>query len=290
MVALDSGNYDKASEILSSLWSDEKTNKVAHLYALSLAGNAKFPLFDLIQKALSLSTSTTKLKGDDSLQTKPTAAQGQPYLAQASSKQDSILNQLSTVLQEGGVIEDARMDTLKKAVVDILSQAPNPSDKALYFQRCLTGGIFASARLTQMTAAVTAIQDLMQSLPTKLKTAGTTCNATTDEVDVVEKEIEALFTSASNIVNTMDEVLAVAGDCLKSISNESSATNGIQKSLAKLKTNGDKGCVIPDTRILGNATLPTCLDSTFSDTAAVSGDGKISGCEFFLNCAGGSCF
>jgi hypothetical protein len=56
-------------------------------------------------------------------------------------------------------------------------------------------------------------------------------------------------------------------------------------------TQADKGCVVPNTGVLGSRFLPSCMTSFIESSAAdaVAGDGLVSGCEVFLNCSKGNC-
>lgn len=274
ILQLNQGQYESAVENAKKLWDKDKSNDAASLYSISLASLAGVGLFDLIVNTIQKSTSTSS-------STSSTAS---------SSTGNSVFNSLSTVLPS---FTTEQLSNLKLAI-DVLDAAPEKSASRLLFQRCLTAAIYTIPTIKNLQTGITSLQTSLSNLPTKLGTSagGTSCSASTDAINTAATELSTAITNLGQITTDFTAAINVIGECFPSAQGKDSL-NTVSQQISKLTTQADKGCTIPATQKIGNYTLPSCLNDTVAATGgstAAAGDGKIAGCELFVNCSSGSCF
>lgn len=264
LVHLNAGDYSEAENTSAKLWSIEKSNDTASLYALALASTAGIGLFDLTVNAIKQQSS-------------------------ASNQNSDIFNTLSSVLPS---FTQEQLTKIQMSL-DVLDQAPDKTSGGLTFQRCLTAAIVTIPTITTLQQRISSAQTTLASLPTKLGSgSGTTCNASATAINAAAVEVNDLMTNLSDIAGQFSTALSVIGDCFPQ-GTPTSAVNEVSGQVDKLTQAADKGCTVPPTQKIGNYTLPTCLNDTVNASGAnqaVAGDGKVAGCEIFLNCSGGQCF
>ncbi|MFZ9521169.1 MAG: hypothetical protein ACO3A4_11900 [Silvanigrellaceae bacterium] len=272
LVQLNDGNYDLAAETAKKLWDKQQSNENASLYAIALSSQAGVGLFDLIVSTIQKTTST----GSSSTAT--------------SSTGNSVFNSLGSALPS---FTSAQLESLKSAI-DILDSAPEKTSSKLLFQRCLTAAIYAIPQIKNLQTQITAVQSTLSGLPGKLGTSsgGTGCSASTETINTVATELSKAIEDLGTVTTDFASAISIVGECFPSSQGKDSL-NTVSQQVSKLTANADKGCAIPATQKIGTYTLPSCLNDTIAATGgstAAAGDGKIAGCELFINCTSGSCF
>jgi hypothetical protein len=272
LLQLNEGNYDSAAETAKKLWEKQQTNENASLYAIALSSQAGVGLFDLIVNTIQKTTSTTS---------NSTAG---------SSTGNSVFNSLSSALP---TFTASQLESLKTAI-NILDAAPEKTATKLLFQRCLTAAIYAIPQIKNLQTGITAVQTTLTGLPTRLGTSsgGTGCSASTETINTAASELSSAIQNLGTITTDFASALSIVGECFPSSQGKDSL-NTVSQQVTKLTSNADKGCSIPTTQKIGSYTLPSCLNDTIAATGgntATAGDGKIAGCELFINCTSGSCF
>jgi hypothetical protein len=264
LVQLNAGEYSEAEQSAAKLWKLKKTNDTASLYALALASTAGIGLFDLVVNAIKQQSSATTQSND-------------------------IFNSLSNVLPK---FTDEQLLKIQQSI-EILDSAPNKNSGGLLFQRCLTAAIYTIPTIDSLQEKIVAAQSTLASLPTRLGSgSGSSCNASTSDVNAAAVEVSGLLTQFGEVASQFTTALAVIGDCFPS-SNNSSEINAVSQQVNKLTQAADKGCSVPQTQKIGTYTIPSCLNDTINATGAseaVADDGSVAGCELFLNCSSGQCF
>ncbi len=271
LLQLNQGNYDAAAESAKKLWDKEPSNDAASLYSIALASQAGVGLFDLIVGTIEKSTAASSTSA-------------------ASSAGNSVFDSLNAVLP---AFTDAQLSMLKQSI-DVLDAAPEKTSSKLLFQRCLTAAIYTLPTLNKLQTGITTLQTTLSALPSKLGTGGggTSCNASTDSINTAASELSSAITDLGTITTRFAAAIAIVGECFPS-SQGKDALNTVSQQVNKLTTAADKGCTIPATQKIGNYTLPSCLNDTITasgGSTAVAADGKIAGCELFINCTSGACF
>lgn len=273
ILQLNQGNYEAATDSGKKLWDKDKSNETASLYSIALASRAGVGLFDLIVSSIQKTSNTTATTSTNN----------------SSSTGNDVFNTLSTVLPSF----TAEQLALLKTSIEVLDAAPEKASTKLLFQRCLTAAIYTIPTLKNLQSGVTSVQTTLQSLPTKLGSGvGTTCNASTETINSTASELSSAITQLGQLTTDFSAAMAVIGECFPSAQGKD-AINTVSQQVSKLNSNADKGCSVPTTQKIGNYTLPSCLNDTISATGgntAAAGDGKIAGCELFINCTSGNCF
>jgi len=264
VLQLNAGEYSDAEQSAAKLWSIEKTNETASLYAIAVASTAGIGLFDLTVNAIKQQSNSTTQNSD-------------------------IFNTLSSVLPE---FTEEQLSKIQQSLA-ILDSAPHKDSGRLVFQRCLTAAIYTIPTITSLQEKINLAQTTLASLPSKLGTGGgTTCSASTTTINATAIEVNDLITNLSDVASQFATALTVIGACFPQ-GNETSGINAVSDQVTKLTQAADKGCSVPQTQKVGSYTIPSCLNDTINasggDTAA-AGDGQVAGCELFLNCASGKCF
>jgi hypothetical protein len=272
LLQLNEGNYDSAAETAKKLWEKQQTNENASLYAIALSSQAGVGLFDLIVNTIQKTTSTTSSS------------------TAGSSTGNSVFNSLSSALP---TFTASQLESLKTAI-NILDAAPEKTATKLLFQRCLTAAIYAIPQIKNLQTGITAVQTTLTGLPTRLGTSsgGTGCSASTETINTAASELSSAIQNLGTITTDFAAALSIVGECFPSSQGKDSL-NTVSQQVTKLTSNADKGCSIPTTQKIGSYTLPSCLNDTIAATGgntATAGDGKIAGCELFINCTSGSCF
>ena len=272
LLQLNEGNYDSAATIAKKLWEKQQTNENASLYAIALSSQAGVGLFDLIVNTIEKTTSTSSNS------------------SAGTSAGNNVFNSLSSALP---TFTSSQLESLKTAI-NILDSAPEKTATKLLFQRCLTAAIYAIPQIKNLQTGITSVQTTLTNLPSRLGTTagGTGCSASTETINAAATELSSAIQSLGSITTDFASALSIVGECFPSSQGKDSL-NTVSQQVTKLTTNADKGCSIPSTQKIGSYTLPTCLNDTIAATGgntAVAGDGKIAGCELFVNCTSGSCF
>ncbi|MEY2987728.1 MAG: hypothetical protein RJB13_1249 [Pseudomonadota bacterium] len=264
IVQLNAGEYSEAEQTAAKLWSIEKTNDTASLYAIALASTAGIGLFDLTVKAI-------KQQSD------------------ASAQSSDIFNTLSEILPE---FDDDQLSKIQQSL-EILDSAPEKNSGRIIFQRCLTAAIYTLPTITTLQQKITRAQTTLSSLPSKLGSgAGASCSASATSINAAAVEVNDLITQLSGIADQFKTAISVIGDCFPKSGNTSDI-NIVSEQVNKLTQAADKGCSVPQNQKIGPYTIPSCLNDTINAAGAneaVAGDGEVAGCELFLNCSGGQCF
>ncbi|MEN9808910.1 MAG: hypothetical protein RLZZ488_477 [Pseudomonadota bacterium] len=274
LIQLNQGNYDSAVESAKKLWDKDKSNNSASLYSIALASQSGVGLFDLIVNTIDKTASSSSNTSSGS----------------STSSGNNVFNTLESVLP---TFTQAQLDTLKKAI-EILDSAPEKNSSKLLFQRCLTAAIYTIPTLKNLQSGITSVQSTLNGLPTKLGTAagGTGCSASAESISAAAAELSAAITDLGDITTDFTTALGIVGECFPS-SQGKDTLNTVSQQVSKLKTAADKGCTVPATQKIGSYTLPSCLNDTINATgggSAAANDGKIDGCELFINCTSGTCF
>lgn len=268
LILLNSGEYIEADQTAAKLWSLEKTNDTASLYALTLMSTAGVGLFDLTVNAIKQQTNLSN---------------------QSSSQGDDIFNALSSILPE---FNDEQLSKIQQSLA-ILDSAPDRESGRLTFQRCLTAGIYTIPTISSLQKKISAAQTTLQSLPSKLGSgAGTSCTASTTTINAAAVEVNDLILNLSDVGSQFATALSTIESCFPSTGN-TQGINAVSEQVNKLTQAADKGCAIPQTQKIGNYTIPSCLNDTINAAGAqtaAAGDGQVAGCELFLNCSAGQCF
>jgi hypothetical protein len=269
IVALDAGNYARASEKLAQLWAGDKSNSVAQLYGISLLGEGGFDLFSIMKNALALTSSGSASGGTD------------------------IMNQMvdNTTALFGRELT-AQDQAYAKRAFDVLGAAQNPAEAGIHFQRCLTASIY-SIPVLQSVAVLEAKLREIQTAVTNLGGTAAYCGAASSEaVALLGEGLNGVTASAGALAQDIGPVSEALESCLGgSGAQASKVISQIQGVVAK----ADKGCAFDvgvPLPLGGITTLPTCLNTYVSagTTGAVAGDGQIAGCELLIHCSGGACF
>jgi hypothetical protein len=272
LIQLNNGNYDTAVEYAEKLWNKNKSNDSASLYSIALASQAGVGLFDLIVSTIEKSASTTNSS---------TSA--------GNSAGNGVFDSLSTVLPS---FTDTQLNTLKQAI-DVLDSAPDKTSSKLLFQRCLTAAIYTLPTLKGLQSGITKLQSTLSELPSKLgSSSSTSCTASTDTINTTAAELSDAITNLGTVTTNFASAIAIIGECFPSSEGKDSL-NTVTQQVSKLTSAADKGCAVPTTQKIGNYTLPSCLNDTVAasgGSSAIANDGKIAGCELFINCSSGSCF
>lgn len=264
LVQLNAGEYSAAETTASKLWSIERTNETASLYALALASTAGIGLFDLTVKAINAS-------------------------GQNASEGNDIFNSLESVLPE---FTETQLTKIQEALT-ILDSAPDRSSGKLKFQRCLTAGIYTIPTISSLQQKITAAQSTLSSLPAKLGSgSGSGCTASTATINAAAVEVNDVISNLGDMASQFATAISIVEGCFPSESGQS-AINSVSQQVNKLIQTADTGCAVPQSQKVGNYTLPSCLNDTITAAGgqtAIAGDGQVAGCELFLNCASGQCF
>lgn len=263
MMALDNSDYETAEPILSELWAKNKTDELTQLYAVSIMGTVGLDLFSVITTAL------TKCQSGD---------------ASSSCSGDSLLNNINASVPAG--LDRTKVTAKLKSTVDVLNQAPTKASAIPLL--CFSGGLYINYVMTDLQTQFTTIQE---NLKADLASLGAACvDPSGAGVDAVGKKVEASVNALGAIGTAIKDVTKSVGSCISAVSGGTGTTNDIQKTLAKFESNADKGCTLPESGVLGQLPLPACI-ATFvkAGAQADAGDGRIDGCELFLNCMNGEC-
>lgn len=275
LIQLNQGNYDSAVASAKKLWDKDKSNNSASLYSIALASQSGVGLFDLIVNTID-KTASAPTSGTTS--------------GSSTATGNNVFNTLESVLP---TFTQAQLDTLKQAI-EILDAAPEKNSSKLLFQRCLTAAIYTIPTLKNLQTGITSVQSTLNGLPAKLGTgAGSTgCSASAESISAAAAELSTAITDLGDITTDFTTALGIVGECFPS-SQGKDTLNTVSQQVSKLKTAADKGCTVPATQKIGNYTLPSCLNDTINATggsSAAANDGKIDGCELFINCTSGGCF
>ncbi|MEY3903479.1 MAG: hypothetical protein RL189_2785 [Pseudomonadota bacterium] len=271
LIQLNQGNYDSAAASAKKLWDKDKSNNSASLYSIALASQSGVGLFDLIVNTIDKSTNSSSS-------------------STSGGSGNNVFNTLESVLPN---FTQAQLDTLKQAI-EILDTAPEKNSSKLLFQRCLTAAIYTIPTLKNLQAGITSVQSTLNGLPSKLGTGagGTGCSASAESISAAAAELSSAINDLGDITTDFTTALSIVGECFPS-SQGKDTLNTVSQQVSKLKTAADKGCAVPATQKIGSYTLPSCLNDTITATgggSASANDGKIDGCELFINCTSGSCF
>lgn len=273
LLLLNGGQYENAITTAEKLWSKDKTNESASLYSIALSSSAGVGLFDLTVNSIKIATSGSSQNTSS---------------AQAGSAGNNVFNSLSGLLP---TFTPEQLAKLKKSI-EILDSAPNKKASELVFQRCLTAGIYTVPTVANLQKSITLVQATLSGLPSKLGSgSGSSCSATASEINSAATEVSASINGLTSLAGDFATAMTIIGECFPSSEGKASL-NSVSQQVSKLLENADKGCSIPQTQKIGNYTLPSCLNDTIVATggdSAEAGDGKIAGCELFINCPTGSC-
>ncbi len=267
IVALDNGNYSRASEKLASLWGNDKSNSIAQLYGIALLGEGGFDLFEIMRNALALVSGTS--------------SGGTDIMNQMTDNSNAIF---------GGTITPERQAYAKRAF-DVLGEAANPADSGIHFQRCLTASIY-SVPILQAVASLEVKLKEIETATAALGGSGAYCSvATGSAINALGQSLTEVVATAGLVAQEIKPVSESLDQCLGS---SGSSASKIVSQIQGIVTKADKGCSF-DAALplsLGKVTLPVCLGQYLASASAgaVAGDGKISGCELLLHCSGGACF
>lgn len=273
ILALDKGDYASASQKLSKLWVSDKSNSTAQLYGISLLGEGGFDLFTIMRNAIVLSQNS--------------GASG------SSAGGTDIMNQMVDNTTELFGRELAASDqAYAKRAFDVLGQAQNPTESGIRFQRCLAAAIYSIPVL----AVVSTIEAELRKIETSMAALGGSsayCGAaSTDAVSALGASLESVISLAGGVAQDIGPVSSALSECLGSSGSQASK---VISRVQGITSQADKGCsinVATPVPLGGITTLPSCLNTyvAATGTGAAASDGKISGCELLLHCAGGSCF
>lgn len=262
-IALDKGDYAKASSSMKKLYDKDNSNKNAQLYAVSLLGQGGFDLFSIMKNALTLAGGSAQGGGSD-------------IMDQMTANSEAIF---------GGIITSSRQ-AYAKAAIDVLAAAANPVEAGVHFQKCLSAAIY-SIPILQNVAAVKAKLEEIQAA--NAAAGGDFCSSSsTARVAALGTSLTDVIAEAGAVAADISPVSATLDECLGTANKTSALTSQVKNLLQK----ADLGCGYSGGPI-GGVNLPQCINSYVSSTggSAVAGDGKISGCELFLNCTGtNNCF
>lgn len=257
LMALDSGNYAKAEPILQKLWSKNKSSEISQLYAVSMLGSVGLDIFSVISNAMS------SCSGDE--------CSGNGLMSQLSSALPSNINR-----------EQAK-EKLKNSVEVLKGEEVGTATSPLL---CFAGGIYSNFVIEDLQ---TQIEEIQTTLKTDLESLPTACQGGSADVEAVGAKVQSSVTQLGEIATNLKEVTSTVGACLSQVS--SGSENGVQEMLSKFETNADKGCVLPPSGTIGQLPMPACMaDFVTAGATASAGDGRVDGCELFINCATGECF
>lgn len=260
LMALDKKDYSKAESIFASLWENSKDNETAQYYAVSILGTIGLDIFSVLTKAMT----SCQDSGDK------------------SCSGNDLMSRLNSALPDGfdSVVGIVRL----KEAVDILNLAPTKA--AVAPLTCFAGGIYMNLLVTSLKTQITTIQTNLKS---DLAAVGTSCAGGSKSQADVGASITASLTALETISTNIKTATTAVGDCISAVSGGTSTANDIQKTLTDFYSAADLGCTLPATGVVGGLTFPTCMNSFVTDPLAAAGDGKIAGCEVFINCLSGSC-
>lgn len=264
--ALDRRDYDSAIPILAGVWEEDKSATSAQLYAVALMGKAKIDLFSLVKAALINCETTSAQK---KLCTKPKV----------------LLNYLAKVLPTN--IENDDVLTSLKNSVSILKQASEQNDVGPLM--CFTGGLYVHLLLTSLREETTSLRDIaLNGIPRM----GEQCQSSS--ANETTKRLYSTLNHLGTISTNLSEMVTSVGECLKfTIQTSENETVDIQKALSQFVSRADTGCDLSGNVTVGGLVeVPQCLKASIQNAAPFSSrnDGKIDGCELFINCLSGSCF
>lgn len=261
-IALDNSDYTEARSILSTLWESNKSSTITELLVVSKMAYAGFNFFDIISKSLTSSTSSSGKAGN------------------------SILSNLKNVLTTD--VSTAALDELKDTL-NVIAASDKPEELAVL--KCFSGGIYSQIILTKIDTELATLSATLKALPTRLSAASGTCTASNTEISKIGADLKTSLDSVGTITTRISTIVQQVGSCLQSLtSGTTSSANSLQTSITNLVSKADKGCTVPSNQLLGSLALPSCMNSFVTSSTAKAGDGVIDGCEFFVNCTGGSCF
>jgi hypothetical protein len=263
LIALDNGNYTKAAASMKKLYDKSNSNKNAQLYAVSLLGLGGFDLFEIMKNALLLAGTSTQGGGSD-------------IMDQMTANSEAIF---------GGIITSSRQ-SYAKAAIDVLAAAANPIEAGVHFQKCLAAAIYSIPILQNVAAVKTKLEEIQAA---NAAAGGAFCSSSsTAQIAAMGSGLTEVIAEAGAVASEISPVSATLDECLGTANKTSTLTSQVKTLLQK----ADLGCGYSGQPI-GGVPLPACINSYVSSTGgdAVAADGKISGCELFINCTGtNNCF
>jgi hypothetical protein len=263
IIALDNDEYAKAETVLKGLWKDDKSTRVAGLYATAVLGKGGFVLFDIMKNALKLQTGSGKADGSD-------------IMTQMANN--------STVLF-GGEITPKRQAYAGRAL-EILDAAKTQNE-AVKFQKCLAAGIYAVPILQSVSEIEARLNEIRQVQASPSFCDGENAIAIQRLGDGISATISKAGEVSAAVAQLEARLTACAGD------DAGASANELTTKISNLLTKADQGCEFDaaQSNTIGTVALPTCLNGYVSATTheAAAGDQRIDGCELMLHCSGGSC-
>lgn len=268
VLAMNKQDFNTARKAFSEIWKSDKSNKIAQLYANAVLSDAGFDLYDIIVNVIESANSEDLTSANDVL---------------------SALSEVLTVEASASQLDDLNLS------LDILTEAENQSSSALEFQKCLIVGIYSIPVINGITESISTIQSTLDTLPERLNVDtgdGRTCQASASVVEETGASLTALISEVGAISERVDDINEIIQNCNTIAANSpSDQVNDLTQNIDSIIESADQGCTVPNLGVLGNRILPSCMASYVQETAesAIAGDGVVSGCEVFLNCAGGNC-